>query len=214
MLEERKRMVENLVARGHIKTEKVKKAMEKVPREKFVPADQKMSAYLDQPLPIGEGQTISAPHMVAMMCEALDLERGMKVLEVGTGCGYHAAVVAEIVGEEGKVYTIERIESLYKRAKEKLKDYKQIKVIHADGTEGWEEAAPYDRIYVTAAAPEVPEPLKKQLKVGGKLLVPVGRDRFYQDLILLEKLSEDNFKTKSLGGVAFVPLIGKYGWHF
>ncbi len=207
-------MVEDLVARGYIKTEKVRKAMEKVPREEFVPEDQRMNAYLDQPLPIGEGQTISAPHMVAMICEVLDLGRGMKVLEIGAGCGYNAAVVAEIIGEEGELYTIERIESLYKMAKKKLENYRQIRVIHADGTKGWEKAAPYDRIYVTAAAPEVPKPLKEQLRIGGKLLVPVGQDRFYQELILFEKLSEHEFRSKNLGGVAFVPLIGKYGWRF
>lgn len=200
---------------GYIKSEAVRKAMEKVPREEFLPPDQRRYAYLDQPLPIGEGQTVSAPHMVAMICEVLDLKKGMKVLEIGAGCGYNAAVVAEIVGKEGHVYSIERIKSLYNMAKNNLKRLgydDRVTVIFGDGTLGYPDAAPYDRIYVTASAPQIPPPLKKQLKVGGKLLIPVGSSRFYQNLILVEKIKENKYETHNLGGVAFVPLIGKYGW--
>lgn len=216
MLDERKRMVNELIRKGYIKSDSVKKAMEKVPRHEFVPETERDRAYLDIPLPIGEGQTISAPHMVAMIAEVLELSEGIKVLEVGTGCGYNAAVVAEIVGPEGHLYTIERIKSLYEMARNKLEElgYRNITVIHGDGTKGWPGAAPYSRIYVTAAAPRVPEPLKQQLDIGGKLLIPTGADRFYQELILVERVSENDYRSKNLGGVAFVPLIGKHGWKF
>ncbi|ADP77006.1 protein-L-isoaspartate O-methyltransferase [Methanothermus fervidus DSM 2088] len=215
MKNEKERLIRELVEMGYIKSEAVRKAMEKVPREEFLPPDQRRYAYLDQPLPIGEGQTVSAPHMVAMICEVLDLKKGMKVLEIGAGCGYNAAVVAEIVGKEGHVYSIERIKSLYNMAKNNLKRLgydDRVTVIFGDGTLGYPDAAPYDRIYVTASAPQIPPPLKKQLKVGGKLLIPVGSSRFYQNLILVEKIKENKYETHNLGGVAFVPLIGKYGW--
>lgn len=156
-------MIRELVEMGYIKSEAVRKAMEKVPREEFLPPDQRRYAYLDQPLPIGEGQTVSAPHMVAMICEVLDLKKGMKVLEIGAGCGYNAAVVAEIVGKEGHVYSIERIKSLYNMAKNNLKRLgydDRVTVIFGDGTLGYPDAAPYDRIYVTASAPQIPPPLK------------------------------------------------------
>lgn len=215
MLDERKELVKRLLDYGYIKTEKVSQAMEKVPREEFMPEETRSYAYADQPLPIGKGQTISAPHMVAMLCEKLDLEEGMKVLEIGTGFGYNAAVISETMGKKGHVYSIERHESLAEIAKENLKrtGYEEnVTVIIGDGTVGYEKEAPYDRIYGTASAPSVPEPLKEQLKVGGKLLIPVGEQAYFQDLMCLVKESENEFKQKSLGGVAFVPMIGKYGW--
>ncbi len=215
MLDERKELVKRLLDYGYIKTEKVRQAMEKVPREEFMPEENKAYAYADQPLPIGKGQTISAPHMVAMICERLDLEGGMKVLEIGTGFGYNAAVISETMGNKGHVYSIERHESLAEIAKENLKrtGYEEkVTVITGDGTLGYEKEAPYDRIYGTASAPSVPEPLKEQLKVGGKLLIPVGEQSYFQDLMCIIKESENEFKQKSLGGVAFVPMIGKYGW--
>lgn len=215
MQKERTNLVKKLYKYSHIKTDRVKQAMEKVPREEFLPEDKKPYAYLDQPLSIGEGQTISAPHMVAIICEELSLKEGMKVLEIGTGFGYNAAVVAEIIGKEGHVYTIERIKTLLDSAKENLKrtGYSgRVTAIYGDGTLGFLEHEPYDCIYVTAAAPDIPQTLKDQLKVGGRLLVPVGDASFYQELILVEKLSKNDYKTTNLGGVAFVPLIGEYGW--
>ncbi len=215
MLNERKELVRRLLDYGYIKTEKVRQAMEKVPREEFMPEENKPYAYADQPLPIGKGQTISAPHMVAMICERLDLEEGMKVLEIGTGFGYNAAVISETMGKKGHVYSIERHEYLAEIAKENLKRTgyeKNVTVIIGDGTLGYEEETPYDRIYGTASAPSVPEPLKEQLRVGGKLLIPVGEQSYFQDLMCILKESENDFKQKSLGGVAFVPMIGKYGW--
>jgi len=215
MENERIELVRRLSEMGYIKTEKVRKAMEKVPREEFLPASNRPYAYADQPLPIGEGQTISAPHMVAMICEILSLEEGMKVLEIGTGFGYNAAVVAEILGKKGHLYSIERIESLAETAKENLKrtGYSEnITVILGDGTKGYSEEAPFDRIYGTASAPKLPEPLKEQLKIGGILLIPVGEHRYLQDLICITRKSEEEFDKKSIGGVAFVPMIGDHGW--
>ncbi|AXV37052.1 MAG: protein-L-isoaspartate O-methyltransferase [Methanobacterium sp. BRmetb2] len=215
MINERKNLVELLKSSGYIKTDKVKKAMETVPREEFIPEQVKQYAYVDQPLPIGEGQTISAPHMVAIICEELQIDEGMNILEIGTGFGYNAAVVAEIVGKNGHVYSIERLPALADTARDNLRrtGYSdRVSVIVADGTTGFEEEAPFDRIYVTAGAPDIPEPLKKQLKVGGKLLAPVGQSDYTQELFCVEKKVEGKYKVRSLGGVAFVPLIGKHGW--
>jgi protein-L-isoaspartate(D-aspartate) O-methyltransferase len=215
MRSEKEELVEKLLSYGYIKTDKVKKAMLKVPREEFIPPENKAYAYRDQPLGIGEGQTISAPHMVAIICEELVLEEGMKVLEIGTGFGYNAAVVAEIITDKGHLYSIERLKSLAEIAKENLKrtGYSDnVTVIHRDGTLGYPEEAPYDRIYATASAPKIPEPLKEQLKIGGRLLTPVGSKSYFQDLICILRVSENEFKKKALGGVAFVPLIGEYGW--
>ncbi len=215
MTDSQKEMVENLSNSGYLHSQTVKEAMLRVPREEFVPEDKRSYAHLDTPLPIGEGQTISAPHMVAILCEELDLEEGMKVLEIGTGYGYNAAVVAEIIGEEGHVYTMERIESLADNARNNLKHTGydgRVTVLLADGTRGYPEKAPYDRIYATASAPRVPEPLKNQLIIGGKLLSPVGTDHYFQELVSVIRVSENEYKTEKLGGVAFVPMIGKHGW--
>jgi protein-L-isoaspartate(D-aspartate) O-methyltransferase len=215
MMDERKELVKRLLEYGYIKSENVRQAMEKVPREEFLPAENRPYAYVDQPLPIGKGQTISAPHMVAMICEKLQLEEDMKVLEIGTGFGYNAAVISEAMGKKGYVYSIERIEYLAELAKENLERTgygEKVTVIIGDGTQGYEKEAPYDRIYGTASAPFVPEPLKEQLKIGGRLLIPVGEQAYFQDLICMVKKSETEFKEKSLGGVVFVPMIGKHGW--
>jgi protein-L-isoaspartate(D-aspartate) O-methyltransferase len=215
MIDERKELVRRLSKSGYIKTEKVRKAMETVPREEFLPTSNRPYAYADQPLPIGEGQTISAPHMVAMICEILELEEGMKVLEIGAGFGYNAAVVAQIIGEKGHLYSIERINSLAEIAKDNLKrtglGY-NVTVIVGDGTKGYKEEAPFDRIYGTASAPSLPEPLKEQLKIGGIMLIPVGEQQYFQDLVYIKRVAEDEYDRKSLGGVAFVPMIGKHGW--
>lgn len=215
MKEERIELVRRISEMGYIKTEKVRKAMEKVPREEFLPASNRPYAYVDQPLPIGEGQTISAPHMVAMICEILSLEEGMKVLEIGTGFGYNAAVVAEIIGPTGHLYSIERINSLAETAKDNLKRTgyaENVTVILGDGTKGYPEKMPFDRIYGTASAPKLPEPLEEQLKIDGILLIPVGEHRYMQELIVITRKSEDKYEKKSIGGVAFVPMIGEHGW--
>jgi len=177
--------------------------MKRVPRHKFVPIEFRSHAYADCPLPIGRNQTISAPHMVAMMCDLLDLQNGMKALEVGAGCGYHAAVMAELVGE--------RMKSLAEMARKNLKatDYKNVTVIDGDGTLGYPEHAPYDRISVACAAPDVPPPLLEQLKPNGKMVIPIGR--YFQELYLIEK--KNGIIKNGKGGVMFVPLIGKHGFH-
>ena len=214
-------MVDRLVRDGYIKSEKVKQAMLRVPRHLFVPENVRRLAYEDTPLPIGFGQTISAPHMVALMCELADLEIGMNVLEVGTGSGYHAAVIAEIIApidvekrKWGHVFTIERIPELAKFARENLTTAgysERVTVIVGDGTKGYAEKSPYDRIIVTAAAPSIPKPLIDQLKVGGKLIIPVG-DRFLQYLYVVEKKSEQEVSSKAMIPCLFVPLVGEHGW--
>ena len=155
--EKRDDLVDSLIRRGYIQSKFVEKAMRKVPRHEFVPERVKKRAYIDSPQPIGEGQTISAPHMVAMMVENLDIEEGQKVLEVGGGMGYHAAVIAEIVGEEGEVYSIEYVASLAKTAQRKVESvgYHNVKIIQGDGSSGYGKDAPYDRISVACGAPFV-----------------------------------------------------------
>ena len=218
--EKRKRLVESLKDRGILTKPEVIKAMLIIPRHKFVPKDAESSAYMDSPLSIGIGQTISAPHMNAMMCEYLELAEGDKVLEIGTGSGYHAALCAELVAPEnsenpGHVITIERHEELVKNARESLKEtgYEhKVTVIHGDGTLGYPKDAPFDKILVTAASPsKIPVPLREQLKDGGILCIPAGSKSFAQNLYVLRKQGE-NFDTKKITGVRFVPLIGKYGF--
>jgi protein-L-isoaspartate(D-aspartate) O-methyltransferase len=197
-----------LRARG-ISDERVISAMRKVPRHEFVPSDYQKQAYSDHPLPIGFGQTISQPFMVAMMTEYLQLTGKEKVLEVGTGSGYQAAILGELAAF---VYTVERNEILAKRAEKKLAElgYDNIKVIVGDGSQGLKEFSPYDRIVVTAFSSFVPQTLKEQLSEGGRLLIPIGDPR-YQTLILVERRGEE-FIQKSITGCVFVPLIGEYGW--
>ncbi len=218
--EKRKRLVDNLRERGILTKPEVIKAMLKVPRHKFLPEDAKSSAYMDSPLSIGLGQTISAPHMNAMMCEYLELKNGEKVLEIGTGSGYHAALCAELVAPEdsenpGHVFTIERHEELANNARESLEKTgygNKVTVIHGDGTLGYPDQAPYDKILVTAASPtKLPLPLRDQLKDGGILCIPAGSKSFAQNLYIIKK-SGDNFDSKKITGVRFVPLIGKYGF--
>ncbi len=209
--EKRKWMVEKLKRELEL-SDKVVNAMLKVPRHIFVFDELKDEAYNDYPLSIGFGQTISAPHMVAIMCELLSLEEGNKVLEVGAGSGYHAAVVAEIVGERGKVIGIERIPELAKFARENIKKlgYENVEIIVGDGSRGYEKEAPYDRIYVTASAPDIPPPLIEQLKKGGKMVIPIGD--FIQYLYVIEKDKKGRITKKNWGSVRFVPLVGEYGF--
>jgi protein-L-isoaspartate(D-aspartate) O-methyltransferase len=207
---ERQRLVRHLIEQGYIRTDEVQQGFLTIPREEFTPPSLKNFSYVDTPLDIGNGQTISAPHMVAIMCEALDIKKGQKILEIGTGSGYHAAIVAQLVGKTGKVYTIERFESLAKNAKNNLDHIGCTNVIVevGDGSCGLPAYQPYDRIYVTCAAPCIPEPLRDQLRDPGKLLVPIGS--MYCELTLLEKAKE-TISLRHLGGCVFVPLVGKYG---
>ncbi|MDI6640656.1 MAG: protein-L-isoaspartate(D-aspartate) O-methyltransferase, partial [Methanocellales archaeon] len=180
---ERTKLVEGLRLYGI--SERILDAIKKVPRHLFVPPPYRAQAYADHPLPIGENQTISAPHMVAMMCDLLDLRRGMIVLEIGAGCGYHAAVMAELV-RDGHVYTVERLFSLVNSARKNLQTagYSNVTVFVGDGTLGLPDHAPYDRISVACAAPDVPPPLIDQLKSGGRMVIPIGR--YFQELYLVE----------------------------
>lgn len=212
--EQRKRLVEYLISIGYLKSDSVIEAMLKVPRHIFVPEEYRTFAYEDRPLPIGFDQTISAPHMVALMCEHLDLKQDHKVLEVGAGSGYHACVIGCIV-KDGIVIAVERIKKLAERAKENIKKAslcRNVKIVVGDGTKGYEKEAPYDRILVTAGAPSIPKPLVEQLKVGGKMLIPVGESKYSQELLLVIKVEKDRIEKKNLGDVAFVPLVGEYGW--
>lgn len=209
----RSRLVDSLKYRGYISSSKVEEAMRRVPREEFLLPELRDEAYVDSPLPIGEGQTISAPHMVAIMVEHLDLAPGHKVLEIGAGSGYHAAVCAEVVAPEGHIFTVERISTLATFAEENIKrtGYSDlVTVIFGDGTKGLREQAPFDRIFVAAGAPDIPAPLTDQLRDGGMMLVPVG-GRYYQDLIRIERRGQKLVK-ENLGGCVFVPLIGEYGY--
>ena len=215
-------LISSLIKHKFLKTTRAIKALEKVPREEFVLPQYRSSAYSDTPLPILEGQTISANHMCAIMIEedCLDPQLGDRVLEIGAGSGYHAALVAEMVAPEGcenpgQVWTIEIHKKLVEFARENLEraGYSdRVTVIHGDGSKGYPSEAPYDRIMVTAAAPDLPDPLKEQLKVGGRLVIPVGTPHLWQELILVIKKGDGSLKIKNLGGVAFVPLRGKYGF--
>ena len=205
---QREKMVSYQIEKRGIKEKSVLQALKNVPRHLFVSNDLQSLAYTDRPLPIGYGQTISQPYIVALMTELLNLKAGDKVLEIGTGSGYQAAVLSEITKE---VYTIEIIEELGKSAKKRLKDlgYKSIRCKIGDGYYGWKEYAPFDRIMVTAAATHIPPSLIRQLKKGGKMCIPVGNPFLTQNLILIEKDKEGNLKTRNILPVRFVPLTGK-----
>ena len=203
-----KMVEEQIIARG-IKDLRLTGAMRKVPRHLFVEEALQSQAYSDHPLPIGEKQTISQPYMVALMTEALALTGKEKVLEIGTGSGYQTAILAELAS---KVFSVERIRSLAIKARKLLLGlgYFNTEVKFSDGTVGWLDESPFDAIMVTAGSPEIPQPLIDQLKVGGRLAIPVG-DIHAQDLIRIIK-TEDGIKREDLGGCRFVKLIGKYGW--
>ncbi len=218
---EKVRLIRILKEEGYITSSKVERALLRVARDIFVPEEYRDLAYEDRPLPIGYGQTISAPSIVAYMTELLDPDIGMKVLEIGTGSGYQAAILAEIVAPSdvdksrwGHVWSIERIKELAEFAKRNLEKAgysDRVTVIVGDGTLGYEEAAPYDRIIVTAAAPDIPKPLLDQLKPGGKLVAPIG-DMIAQHLIVVEKDQEGRVYKRPTLEVIFVPLVGEYGW--
>ncbi|WP_372996454.1 protein-L-isoaspartate(D-aspartate) O-methyltransferase [Marinobacter sp.] len=199
-----------LRARG-IRSIKVLEAMGQVAREKFVPKNMQDCAYDDGPLPIGAGQTISQPYIVALMTEALDLKGGETVLDIGTGSGYAAAVMACIAGQ---VFSIERIPELAERAARTLasEGFGNVEVHCGDGTMGWPEHQPFEGIIVAAGAPAVPESLKHQLAVGGHLVIPVGSEHSVQALMRITRLADNEFRTEDLGAVRFVPLLGEQGW--
>ncbi len=207
----RKAMVESHIAGRGIQSQLVLEAMQAVPREAFLPEHLREFAYQDAPLPIAEGQTISQPYIVALMTEALALKGGEKVLEIGTGSGYAAAVLARIAKD---VYTVERIGQLAEKAATALSGLgcRNVHVKHADGTRGWADHAPYDAIVVAAGGPEVPESLKAQLKIGGRLVIPVGADRRVQELVRVTRLTELQYQTEDIADVRFVPLVGAEGW--
>jgi len=207
--ETRINMVERVIKPKGITDESVLNALAKVPRDKFVLREQKRFSYEDFPLPIGEGQTISQPYIVAEMTQLLQLSKTDKVLEIGTGSGYQTAILAEVVDQ---VYTIERIPSLHNNSKNLLTSlgYQNIIFKLGDGTKGWEENSPFNAIIVTAAAPKPPEPLISQLGIGGRMVIPSG-DRNVQGLFLIKR-DEHGIKIDEITLVKFVPLIGKYGW--
>ena len=208
---ERERLIQGLRSSHGEISERVFTAMEHVPRHLFMSENERPAAYADYPLPIGSGQTISAPHMVAIMCHLLDLHPGHRVLEVGGGCGYHAAVMAELIRPGGHVYTTERIPALGKIGRRNLLEAgygEDVTVIIEDGSVGLPEEAPFDRISVACAAPEIPEVLVQQLNVGGMMVIPVGR--YMQELYLVTRTN--GVKKEPKGGVIFVPLLGKYGF--
>lgn len=204
----RENMVEYDLKGRDITNEKVLKAMEKVPRHEFVPEGIKNQAYADNPLPIGYGQTISQPYVVALMTQSLNLRPKEKVLEIGTGSGYQAAILAELAKE---VYTIEIIPELAQRANKTLFNlgYKNIKVKEADGYFGWEEFAPFDAIMITAAVDHIPPPLIQQLNEGGKLILPLGSTKYWQTLTLVVKKNNNSLETMYITTVRFVPMVGE-----
>ncbi len=207
--EARRLMVETQIRRRGVLDLRVLAAMDKVPRHRFVPRHLWEQAYSDYPLPIGEDQTISQPYIVALMTEALELSGPEKVLELGTGSGYQAAILAELAAQ---VFSIERISSLARAAEQVLASlgYTNVHVMLADGTLGWAAEAPFDAILVTAGSPQVPPPLVEQLAMGGRLVIPVG-DRYTQTLTRVRRTPE-GLKHEYLGGCRFVKLIGRHGW--
>jgi len=199
----RLRMVDVQIRARGVADRRVLSAMEKVPRHLFVPEEMRAYAYADEPLPIGEGQTISQPYIVAYMTEALRLRGGERVLEIGTGSGYQTAILAELAGE---VFSVEVVRALSAQAAERLqlRGYRNIMFKVGDGTQGWEEFAPFDAIVVTAAPRDIPKPLENQLKTPGRMIIPVGWD--YQELVLVKR-DKKGYKRQSLISVRFVPLI-------
>lgn len=207
---QRLRMVERLRDHYKVSDERVLEAMLSIPRHLFVPEGIKSQAYNDNALPIAAGQTISQPFIVARMTELLELKGDEKVLEIGAGSGYQTAVLASLAR---KVFAIERLDALEREAEERLTSlgYRNIVMKSADGTAGWDTYKPYDAILVAAGGPEVPEPLVEQLKVGGKLVIPVGEDQKTQVLMRVTR-TENGTKVENFGPCAFVPLIGEHGW--
>ena len=205
----RERMVQNQLRTRGIRDERVLNAMRTVPRHTFIPKELWNRAYGDHPLPIGQGQTISQPYMVALMTEQLQLEKSNKVLEIGTGSGYQAAILAEIAT---RIFSVERVPELSSRARKVLDGlgYSNVILRTGDGSLGWKEFAPFDRITVTAGAPDVPEALIEQLADGGRIVIPIG-NTYVQTLLVLKRKGK-KVERKEVCGCTFVPLIGEQGW--
>ena len=205
----REEMVEKQLKRRGISDPRVLSAMGKVPRHLFVSEALMDQSYGDHPLPIGEQQTISQPYIVAEMTQALELNKNDRVLEIGTGSGYQAAILAEIVF---RVYTIERIYSLYVKTRKLFDELRYFNIVtkYSDGTSGWSDESPYDAIIVTAGSPEIPRILTNQLAIGGRMVIPVG-DQHEQELVRIYR-DEKGIYTENLGGCRFVKLVGEYGW--
>ena len=199
----RTKLLDYLERQEYLKTSEVRRAMEKVDREAFVRTSDRASAYDDTHLPIGQGQTISAPHMVAMMLEELRLEKNDNLLEIGSGCGYHAAVASQMVS---KVITIERIKYIYELACKNLENYNNIEIIHGDGSIGFMDNAPYQKIMVTCGSPRVPKPLVDQLDFDGLMVIP-GGGRVSQELLTIKR-TKGGIEVNRRPGGAFVPMIG------
>jgi protein-L-isoaspartate(D-aspartate) O-methyltransferase len=214
--------VEELKAQGILRDPNVIRAMNKVPREEFLPDDVKSYAYVDSPLPIGFGQTTSALHMTALFCEYGEMKLGQKVFEGGGGCGYMSCVYAEVVAPVdqpkeawGHVWSAELIPELAELGRENVERSgyaDRVTFVQSDGSEGLEGHGPFDLIIVTSAAPDIPEELVNEVKQGGILLIPVGGAQFYQQLIRVRKRADEKLVRENLGGVAFVPMKGKRGW--
>ncbi len=211
MEKEREQMVARQIEGRGLRDPAILTAMREVPREAFVSERHRQFAYDDGPLPILEGQTISQPYVVALMIQMLYLKPEDRVLEIGTGSGYAAAILSRIASE---VHTVERVESLVQYAQQNLAavGYENVHVHHGDGTLGWPEYAPYDAIIVAAGGPQIPQALKDQLAVGGRLVMPVGSEQRAQRLVRLTRLDEDEYEQETLSHVRFVPLIGEQGW--
>ncbi|HJZ19032.1 MAG TPA: protein-L-isoaspartate O-methyltransferase [Candidatus Nanoarchaeia archaeon] len=203
---DKSQLIESLKMRGFSK--EIISSFEKVRREDFVPEDMKKIAYEDTSLPIGEGQTISQPYTIAVMLSLLDLKKGQKILEIGSGCGYVLALVSELIGKGEKVYGIEIIKSLFEKSAENLRNYKNIKVYNRNGFLGLEEEAPFDRIILSAGYREIPKPLITQLKDGGIIVAPIGTS-YEQALMAFEKNNEKLEMKKEIKGFIFVPLVEK-----
>jgi protein-L-isoaspartate(D-aspartate) O-methyltransferase len=210
----REQLVFFMESSGALKTPSIKKAFLETERELFLPEELRPHAYADEALPLVEGQTISQPSTIAVMLEQLELKEGEKVLEVGLGSGYVAALLSKIVGAKGKVFGVEYNQALFELAQENLKKTKpeNISIKHGDGSQGWEEKAPFDRILVSAACPFIPKPLFEQVKEKGTIVAPVG-DRFSQEMVQAHKFKGKLIKKSYMGLMfAFVPLKGKFGW--
>lgn len=208
----KQQLMEHWISSGIINDKKVIEAFKKIPRELFVSEERKEGAYGDYPLPIGKGQTISQPTTVMIMTQALELKEGDKVLEVGSGSGYQAAIISDIVGSNGKVISAEIVDELVESAKINIKKLKlkNVEIIRHDGSKGYEKEAPYDKIIITAACPKIPNPLIKQLKENGIIVAPVG-DMNEQEMIKGRKIN-GKLAEENLGDFMFVPLKGKHGY--
>jgi len=211
--DENEKLIQGIKCLDYLKSENIEEALRKYRRENFVPENCKHLAYRDFPISIGFNQTISQPSTVVAMTEALEIKKGEKVLEIGTGSGWQSALLSYLVGEKGFVYTIEIVKELAEFAKKNLKKLgiKNVEVVIGDGSMGLKGNAPFDKIIVTAACPDIPKPLLDQLKMGGIMVLPIG-NMYLQEMYVVKKL-KDKLEKKAIGSFMFVPLVGKYGFN-